>query len=303
MKNNTVLVYGGSGAQGSAITCALVARGHAVHAVTRSEKNEKQIKENAATPVYASFEDLTSLIKVNNGCDAIVLTLPLVFDVDTVMGWADNVIQAALVAKIKCFVFNASGPVPEEKTGVAALDIKRLVAEKLSKSGLPVITIQPTLYMGNLAAPWTAPAIVAQGTLAYPLPETQKVSWISWDSMAEFVAAAVERPELAGNSYRAGGPEAISGSDMADVYSRYLSKPVSYYPVNLKDFENGLNQALGKPVGTEIARLYSWFSGDGAATLDVDNTEISQVLGVSPINFNEWVGTVDWQCLAKNQLA
>jgi len=298
MKNETVLVYGGTGAQGGAIVRALIANGHKVRALTRSEKNADVIKSAGAVPAYADLDDLASLQRASNGCDAVILTLPLAFDISTVMDWADNVIKAAQDAGIKYLVFNASGPIPEDLTGVAAVDIKLFVAEKLAQSGLPVVTIQPTLYMGNMAAPWSAPAIYHQGTLAYPLPEDQKVSWISWESMTEFVAAAVEKPELAGQSFNIGGPEALSGTDIANIYTNHLAKPVSYFSVALNDFEDGLNHALGEPVGTEIAKLYKWFSTDGAASLQVDNTEITHVLGVTPESINDWVKSVDWRHIA-----
>jgi len=178
------------------------------------------------------------------------------------------------------------------------LDIKFKVAEKLNSSDLPVITIQPTLYMGNMTAPWAAPSIVNHGTLAYPLPEQQKVSWVSWESMGQYVAAAVEHPELAGNSYRIGGAEALSGADMAGIYANHLSKPITYYPIALNDFKAGLNESIGEPVGTEIAKLYTWFTGDGAKRLDVDNSEITKALGITPDHFKHWVKSIDWQSIA-----
>ncbi|NOY73238.1 MAG: NmrA family NAD(P)-binding protein [Gammaproteobacteria bacterium] len=298
MKNKTVLVYSGMGAQGSAITRALIANGHNVRALTRSEKNDDIIKSNGASPMHADLGDLASLKEATNGCNAIVLTLPLAFDIDAAVGWADNVIQAAQDAAVKCLVFNASGPIPKNTTGVAAIDIKLLVAEKLAQSGLPVITLQPTLYMGNLAAPWTAPAITHQGTLAYPLPEQQQVSWISWENMAEFAAAAVEHTEFAGQSFRIGGSKALSGTDIAKAFAIHLSQPISYCSVALNDFEKGLNHALGEPAGTEIAKLYKWFSGEGADSLNVDNTDATQALGIVPNDFDDWIKTVDWKNIA-----
>jgi len=294
MINKQVLVYGGSGAQGSAIAQALIKNGHSVKAQTRSEINADKIKSIGAVPVYADFENLSSLEEACRECSAIVLTMPLAFDINLAMIWVDNVIKAAQSSSINCFVFNASGPIPKSLTGISALDIKLLVANKLKDSGLPVITIQPTLYMGNMTAPWSAPAIVQKSTLAYPLPEQQKVSWISWESMGEYIAAAVEHPELAGQSFSIGGSEAISGIDMADVFSNHMSKPVTYFAVSLSDFEAGLNQALGEPVGTEISKLYGWFAGEGASRLNIDNAEIIKALEIKPNNFKQWVKSIDW---------
>lgn len=300
-----ILVYGGVGCQSLAIARAVAGSGYDCRVVTRSVKNAGRIEALGARPVYGDFSDAQSLEKATQNCDAVVLTLPLVFDVDLAVAWAGHVIRAAQAAKIKCLVFNASGPVPGQTTGVAAVDVKVRVSRLLADSGIPVIGIEPTLYMDNLASPWAAPSIVLKNTLAYPLPETQKISWISWDDMAACVVAAIKHPELTGRSFRVSGPQALSGGQLAEVFSAHLCKPVSYYPISLNDFAAGLNGALGEPVGTEIARLYGWFAGEGAAYLAVDDTaraEVEQALSVTPRQFSGWVNTIDWVNLAKGSI-
>lgn len=302
MRHEAVLVYGGVGYQSLAIARAVASSGYDCRVVTRSVKNAGRIEALGARPVYGDFSDVKSLEKATQDCDAVVLTLPLVFDVDLAMAWASHVIQAAQAAKIKCLVFNASGPVPSHETGVMAVDIKVRVSKLLANSGISVIGIEPTLYMENLASPWAAPSIVLKNTLAYPLPEAQKISWTSWDDMAAFVVAALKHPEFAGRSFRVSGPQALTGGQLTQVFSARLGKPVSYYPIPLSDFSSGLNAALGEPVGTEIARLYGWFSGEGAAYLMVDDhacAQAEQALSVTPRQFSGWVNTIDWANLAK----
>lgn len=296
--DETTLVYGGTGAQGSAIVRGLTSKGHQVRALTRSPERAEGIRKNGAQPVYADLSDAGAIEEVSQGCDNVVFTLPLVFDMDLAMTWTENAIRAAQSARVKCFVFNASGPVPGEDTGVAALDIKRRIFALLSGCGLPVITLEPTLYMGNLAAPWSAPAIVNDGTVAYPLPRDLKVSWISWESLAEFVAAALERPALLGRSFRVAGPEALTGTEVADAFSSYLRKPVSYFPVPLADFESGLKQVLGESIAGEIARLYAWFAEDGAPWLNPDPVPAMEALGVTSQRFLDWIRTVNWTGMA-----
>ena len=296
--HGTTLVYGGTGAQGSAIVRVLSQRGYRVRALTRSSEKAGCITKLGAEPVYGDLSDAHGLEEASRGCDNVVFTLPLVFDMDTAMNWAENVIRASQSARVKRFVFNASGPIPEEETGVTALDIKRCISALLSESRLPVITLEPTLYMGNLAAPWSVPAIVHEGRVAYPLPRDLKVSWISWESLAEFVAAALERPALSGRSFRVAGPEALAGTDIADAFSSCLRKPVSYFPVPLADFESGLKPVLGEFAAGEIARLYAWFTEDGARWLDPDPVPAREALGVTPQRFSDWIRTVNWTAMA-----
>ena len=299
MIHETVLVYGGSGFQSLAIARALVARGHTCRVLTRSAESARRIEALGAKPVYGNLVDAHSLEGATRGCDAVILTLPLVFDAGLALKWVDHVIRSAQTAGVEHFVFNTSGPVPEDETGVLAVDIKVRAKQRLAGSGLPVVGVEPALYMDNLASPWAAPSIVLHGTLAYPLPESQKVSWLSWQDMAAFVVAAMMRPDLAGQALRVGGPQALTGSQLADALSSRLKKPVSYYRVPLDDFSAGLNGALGEPVGTEIARLYGWFSGEGAACLNVDATheETGKILSVTSQRFADWANAVDWTAL------
>ena len=297
-QHGTVLVYGATGAQGSAFVRSLSAKGYGVRALTRSTEKSAGIVENGARPVYADLSDSSAIEAASQGCDYVVFTLPLVFDEDVAMRWVENVIHAAQSAGLKSFVFNASSLVPEQDTGVAALDIKRRVSLLLSESGLPVITLEPTLYMGNLAAPWSVSSIIHDNTVAYPLPPDIKVSWISWESLAEFVVAALERPSLIGRSLRIPGPEALTGTDIASAFSSCLQMPIDYYPVPLPDFESGLKRVLGESTAREIARLYAWFANQSVTLLAPDPAPAVQALGVRPQRLSDWIRTIDWTGLA-----
>ena len=298
MDHGTTLVYGGTGAQGSAIARALCAKGWSVRVLTRFPEKAANIKREGAEAVCADLSDAQAVSAASQGCENVVFTLPLVFDADLALEWTANVVIAAQSAGVKRFIFNASGPVPEEETGVVALDIKRRASRLLAESGLPVITLQPTLYMGNLAAPWSAPTIVRDGVVAYPLPGELKVSWISWETLAEFAAAALERPGLAGRSFRVAGPEALTGAEVARTFSEHLCRPVTYFPVPLDDFRRNLAPVLGETAADAITHLYAWFAGEGARTLTPDIAPALEALNVVPQRISEWVGTVNWTALA-----
>lgn len=298
MDYGTTLVYGGAGAQGSTIARALCAKGRSVRVLTRSPEKAANIRKEGVEAVCADLSDAQAVSTASQGCENVVFTLPLVFDADLALEWTANVVVAAQSTGVKRFVFNASGPVPEEETGVVALDIKRRVSRLLVESGLPVITIQPTLYMGNLAAPWSAPAIVRDGVVAYPLPGDLKVSWISWETLAEFAAAALEHPGLAGRSFRIAGPEALTGAEVARTFAQHLRRPVTYFPVPLDDFRRNLAPVLGEAAADAITHLYAWFAGEGAHTLTPDIAPALEVLNVVPQRISEWVATVNWMALA-----
>ena len=298
-KQTRILVTGATGMQGRPIVDALLARGFTVRALTRqSDPNLPPAVEIA----HGDMGDLASLQAAFDGIDRLVLLLPLVFDAAQVRRYVGNVIMAARAARIELIAFDTSAPVPHTPVGVAALDVKVEAAAMLDASGLPVVTIRPTIYAGNLAAPWTAPGIVERCTIAYPLAADVACAWITWEDAAACVAAAVADPALAGQCFDVGGPEALDGAALAAAFTRGRGAEHVYAAVPLDAFEEGLNGALGAPVGTEIAALYRWLSGAGAAHLNVaraGQVNGADALGVTLTSIAEWAAHVPWEAVAK----
>jgi len=90
-----------------------------------------------------------------------------------------------------------------------------MAAVRDALSDLPLITLEPTVYMDNLLAPWSLPAVVS-GTFAYQAPAEASVAWISHRTLAQAVLAAATAP-LVGQSLRIGGP--------ADLVAARLTGP------------------------------------------------------------------------------
>lgn len=260
-----ILVTGATGMQGRPIVDALLARGFAVRALTR--QSDPGLPEGVEI-AHGDLDDAGALRDAFAGVDRLVLLLPLVFDGAQVRRYVSNAIEAARGAGVELIVFDTSAPVPDAPVGVAAVDVKVEAQALLAASGLPVVTVRPTIYADNLAAPWTAPGIAQDRTIAYPLAADVPCAWITWEDAAACVAAAATNPSLAGRTFDVGGPEALDGAGLAAAFSRARGGEHAYAAVPLDAFEAGLNGALGAPVGTEIAALYRWLSGAGGVGVD-----------------------------------
>ncbi len=171
-----VLVTGATGMQGRPIVDALLRQGFTVRALTRQEASDLP---GGVEVARGDMDDAASLAAAFEGADRLVLMLPLVFDADQVRRYVGNVIEAARAAAVELVVFDTSVPVPDAPVGVAALDVKVEAAAMLAASGLPVVTVRPTIYADNLAVPWTAPGIVADRIIAYPLAADVRCAWIT----------------------------------------------------------------------------------------------------------------------------
>lgn len=295
------LVYGGTGAQGGAVVKALLDQGARVRMLVRNAEKSPFVGDTRVEPAVGEFNNKASLVRASRGVDGIYLVMPLVYDRSAVVQWGKNAIDAAVEAGAGLIVFNTSSVVTERETGVTAIDIKVDLEAYLTAAPIPSVILRTTVYMGNLAAPWSVPAIVHQGVLAYPIPAEQKVSWLSWEDAAGFAVQALMRPEIAATrpTLQTGGAEALTGTELAAKLSTVLGRPVTYVAVPLDQFEAGLNASFGAPVGTEVARLYGWMTA--ASQRDVLNIDLGPVLAALPVqltSFDAWARGIPWHSLA-----
>jgi uncharacterized protein YbjT (DUF2867 family) len=146
-------------------------------------------------------------------------------------------------------VWNTSGFVPPVKTGNSAIDIRIDILDYLQKSQLPNIVIQPSVYAENLLGPWTASYVVNENKVAYPTPENMPIGWIATKDVAEFVAEAIGRKHLAGNTFLISGVENLTGSDLANKFSIGLGRQIDFYPLPPKEFGKILDGLFGPGAG------------------------------------------------------
>lgn len=293
-----VLVYGATGVQGGATLRKLVADGFDVRAIVRSEQGAAAVRKEGATPAIASLEAPDTLIAASEGVDAVALVLPLQYDRKVAVPQGLHAIEAAKKAGVSLIVLNASGRIPSERTDIEAFELKREIEAALFASGVPAISLRATFYMENLAGPWTAPAIVKDSTVAYPIPAELRASWVSAADMGAFVSAAIQRPELAGEAYDVGGPEALSGNDIAAVFSAALGRRISYFPIPVDAFEAQLSAAVGPHAGQAIAKAYRWMGKNlDSGLFQVDAAALRRTFNAPWQTLESWVKLQNWSAL------
>ena len=288
-----ILVYGANSAQGIPVVFRLLKEGYQVRVFVRDHYKVQSRFTDSVEIATGTLEDKESLKRANKGIDQVFLVLPLEYRTDVATTQGCNAIDAARDAGVQLIVFNTSTSIPKQATDAAAFEIKRNIEKHLHQSGVPYIILRPPIYMDNLAAPWSLPSIVHQSVVAYPLPSEVKVSWISLDDAAAFAVAALQRPELAGSTFDIGGPESVSGQEIAERFTEVLNRPFTYQQIPIDAFEQGLNQAFGEPTGTEVANIYRW----RAAQAEDEALEVNALLQKLPVKltmFDQWIQHIEW---------
>jgi NAD(P)H dehydrogenase (quinone) len=284
-----ILVYGANSAQGTPVVNKLLERNDMVRIFVRDLDKAKSLFPQDVEIFTGTLEDKASLEQANEGIDKVFLVLPLEYRFDVAINQGRNAIDAAKAAQVQLLVFNTSTFIPQQVTDGTAFEIKRSLENYLRQSGVPHIILRPPVYMDNFAAPWSMSGIVHQGVVAYPLSPETKVAWISLNDAAAFAVAALQRPELVGETFDIGGAEAINGQEIAARFTKVLNRPFTYGQIPIDSFEQGLNQAFGEPTGTEIAKIYRW----RAAHLE-DIGAVLQKLPIELTSFDRWIQSIEW---------
>lgn len=262
------VVTGATGAQGRAIAQAFRQTGHTVVGLARRDRPDQASAVN--------IDDDEAVARVLEGADVLVFTPPLDYRAGVRERLAERLARAANRAGVGCVVINTSGAVPDSLDRPVA-GVLRRVREIFAASGVPMAVIEPTAYMDNLSEPWVAPTI-AGGVLSYPAPRHARISWISHASLGAFAVAAAGHAAPGGRVFEIGGPEALTGDEVAKRLGAALGRPVRYEETPLDAFAAATNAARGAPVGDDLADYYRHLrdqpdalarDGAAAATLEV----------------------------------
>lgn len=286
-----VLVYGGTGSQGSAVVWKLLAKGHTPYVLTRHPEKAQAMQEKGAEIVIGDLADADSLRAASEGMDGMALMTPA-FLPDPALApvYTMRAIDAAKAAGVKMIVYNTSGTVIPVRTNNPMYDMRLDLIEYLHNSGIPYATIQPTAYMENLLGPWTRPAVVEKNLLPYPVEEDTPLGWIATQDVGALIAEAFDHPELAGQHIPVSGIENVTGPELAERFSRALGRTITYYAMPLDEFGAALDAMFGPGAG-EGGKAGYQFQRDNKdlLTMWVDMKPVLEKLPVEMTRLEQWV--------------
>ncbi|MFG2112846.1 SDR family oxidoreductase [Streptomyces sp. NPDC048718] len=290
-----VAVVGATGFQGGAVARLLVARGHRVRTLSRRPAGDRPPLPGAD---FASggLADEGAVGRLFEGVTHAVVTMPLLYDTERVRRYASNIARAARAAGVRRMVFNANTRLPQEPTEVPAFETRRMTETVLRGSGVPLVVLRPPVYLDNLFSPWNGPSLVDEGILAYPLPASAPVAWLSHEDLAEAVHAALVREGAEGGVFDIGGAATLTGADLAEVFTRGLGRPVRYVPLRPELFERALARLLGPDAAAGVTGLYRHLAaGSDPLLLAGDDGMAAEALGITPAKAGTWVATQPWR--------
>ncbi len=299
MTINKVLVLGASGDQAAPLLDQLVASNFSVRGACRHP--EKIMGDSCIERVAVAFDDPGSLSLACKGIDAIVTSLPFIWDVNVAREMALNVARAARENGVGKIVFHTSCFVAEENISVTAHDARRIIESEFAVSGLDYVFIRSTVFMENLIRPWLKPAIVDHGVFAYPAGEDLAISWVCLADIARAMVAALRRRELRADALLVGGPEALTGREVAQRLSTVVEREVSFRSLAPEQFASdmsflvtGSSKVQPHSIYAGMARLYTWYNSRPNSPLVACANDIEELLCGPLTSLEQWARGIDW---------
>lgn len=243
-----ILVTGAAGdlgAIGRNLTALLLAKGHKVRALVRREDERAEaLRRLGSEVVQGDLTDLTSMHRAIEGCARIY------FGMSVSAAYLEATVNTAAVARhhgVEAFVNMSQMTVTQmsitETTDSPQHKLHWLAEQALSWSGLPVVTMRPTVFLEGFFLRLAAAGVREADELALPMGGG-KTSPISAVDVARAVSVILDDPAPhIGQIYNLTGFESADLDHYARVFSEALGRTIRYRDVPLPEWSERLRQA------------------------------------------------------------
>jgi uncharacterized protein YbjT (DUF2867 family) len=243
-----ILVTGAAGAVGAIgrnVTELLLAKGHEVRAMVRREDaRAEDLRRLGAQVVVGDLTDLASVHRAVEGCTRIY------FGMSVSAAYLEATVNVAAVARhhgVEAIVNMSQMTVTQmsisETTDSPQHKLHWLAEQALSWSGLPVVTIRPTVFLEGFFLTLAARGVRDNDALVLPFGRGRTAP-ISAVDVAHAVAVVLDRPSShIGRIYNLTGPESADPAHFAQVFSDVLGRTITYRDVPVEPWIGKLREA------------------------------------------------------------
>ena len=246
--DSPILVTGAAGdigAIGRHLTAMLLAKGHKVRALVRREDERSEgLRQLGAEVVQGDLTDPVSAHQAIEGCAR------LYFGMSVSEAHPEATVNVAVAARhhgVEAFVNMSQMTVTQmsvtETTGSPQHKLHWLAEQALAWSGLPVVTVRPTVFLEGFFLRLAATGVRDSDELALPLGNG-KTSPVSAVDVARAVSVILDDPAPhIGRVYNLTGFESADLDHYARAFSEALGRTIRYRGVPLSGWIDGLRES------------------------------------------------------------
>jgi uncharacterized protein YbjT (DUF2867 family) len=287
-----ILVTGAAGdigAIGRHLAAMLLAKGHKVRALVRQEDERAEaLRQLGAEVVQGDLTDLVSMHRAIEGCARVY------FGMSVSAAYLEATVNVAAVARyhdVEAFVNMSQMTVTQmsitETTPSPQHKLHWLGEQALAWSGLPVVTVRPTVFLEGFFLRLSAASVRDLDELALPLG-VSKTSPISAVDVARAVSVILDDPAAhIGNVYNLTGFESADLYHYARAFSEVLGRTIRYRDVPLAPWSDKL-RAFGVPPHL-VSHLSVMADLHAQGGYDRMTDDLFQLTGKKPMNMIEFV--------------
>ena len=271
----TILVTGATGNIGRQVVEHLVKRGADVRALVR-DPSKASFPEGVSV-AQGDFLDVDSLRKAMSGISTLFLLNAVVPDEFTQALIALNVARSSGIERIVYLSVIHADVYVNVPHFAGKFGVERMIEQMDFKATIlrPAYFIQNDLMIED--------AITGYGT--YPMPIGAKgLAMIDVRDIAEIAALELLRREqsvepLALDRINLVGPQTLTGTDIAAIWSDVLARPINYGGDNAEGFEQNLKQFLPAWMAYDMRLMGERFFSEGMLPEAGDVERVTALLG------------------------
>ncbi|KIY68712.1 NAD-P-binding protein [Cylindrobasidium torrendii FP15055 ss-10] len=327
-QTKTILVIGGTGAQGSAVIDKLLETpgAYKVRALTRdvSSAGAKVLESNGVELYQGSFVDLKSIETALKGVYGVfVNTDGMSYSEATEIYAGIRIFELAQWAGVKHYVYSGldnhyklAGYNPDNKADHC--DAKARVADWMSAQPSPVdgmawSVVVTLLYMDMLKLNFLAPVEREDGTKVFRLPLGDKgiLPLISLDDIAFYVRYIFDNREQTSGEILHPVSDLVTGVQLADTFAKVTGKQATYEDTSLDVWAQNTGLDVNAPMASVEKQR-----GDGSITVGEDfaafwntfrkglvkkNVDLNKKINPGSLNLERWMRKYNYTGEAKER--
>ena len=276
-----ILVIGGTGLVGSHVVQGLVAKGEQVHVLTRSA-DKADVLPLGASGIIGDLHKPETLRWAMRGIDRMCLVTPL-SPTETEEGLAT--VAAARRAGVRHIVY-LSGYHVEQAPHIPHFKSKMEIQKALRNSGMAFTLIMANnCFQNDLVY---RESILEEGVYLQPIGNIG-INRVDARDIADAMVTTLTQTGHEFHCYPLIGVEALTGQDIADIYSRSLGREIRYGGNDLDVWGDKARHTLPGWLVTDLRLMYEFFQHHGLRASETDFALQAKVLGHLPRCFHTFV--------------
>ncbi len=287
MNNKTILIIGATGAQGGAVTNALLEQGHKLLAYTRNTKsdNAQALTQRGVSLIEGDLTNIETLTAAMQKADAVfAVTTPFETGTDGEIQHGYNIADAAKAAKVKHLVFSSVSDA-NNSTGVPHFDSKYKVEQRIVDNGLNYTFLAPVFFMENHLSAWSVPSL-KEGKLSVAMPSDRKLQQVSVRDIGVFAATVIAMGEKAFELRVNIAGDELTGDETATILSAASGRHITFQSVDPKYLRSN---------SEDLYLMFKWFDDVGYSA---NLTDLQRdFVDVQWQSLTDWANKVDWSLL------